>query len=178
MKLGHGHCLSYHPTCCRTWQVSKSRCVAAALVAGKQEGTSGGSSLEEGSWGHAPPGCFVRTRTKANTGTIDPHFSTGTGTNDGQFQLVCERAGAAAATAAAVTPSAPTSTYFVPLCAANHTGPSARAYYHSVRCPLSAYLSIGDLPQPLAATKRVCACVRVHVVPNHAPACRTGDRHR
>ena len=67
--------------------VSRSNCINAANSAGAT--TSWSASLEVGSWAHTPPGCFVHA---ANVGkSISPHYSTGTGSNNGRYVPVCQK---------------------------------------------------------------------------------------
>ena len=79
-----------------TSAVPKDKCVAAAYAAGKAAGRAGSpkAKLQTAAWPHTPPGCFTHAITVQRS--VSPHFSTGTGKNDGRFQLVCETNGVAA----------------------------------------------------------------------------------
>ena len=68
--------------------VPKERCFAAALAAGAQVGRSGKlPGLYEGTWGHTPRGCFIHSNYVHG---IEPHFSSGNGRNNGDWEPVCE----------------------------------------------------------------------------------------
>ena len=78
--------------------ISKAECLAAAQEALRNEGrVAHNRILQEGAWSHTPPGCFVFIKshrdavTHPTTPSRIPQFSTGTGTNDGSYQLVCKK---------------------------------------------------------------------------------------
>ena len=73
-----------------TSAVSKASCYAASNSAGVAVGRSQATSgvLTEGGWSHTPPGCFIHA--EEGKGVL-PHFSTGAGSNNGDYQIVCFR---------------------------------------------------------------------------------------
>ena len=70
-----------------TSAVSKAGCIAASVSAGVAAGRLQQSSdLREGTWSWTPPGCFIHADEEVG---VIPHFSTGTGSNNGAYQIVC-----------------------------------------------------------------------------------------